>query len=81
MLIPGLAGGRNSISLKRLQTAQSAEVRASGCGTVSDEFCDVCIQFAVEAIDILLNIILGECRKLMAHVPRFNRSLFVKQKS
>ena len=50
------------ISLEHYQGTQSAAVQAHGCGTTSDELCDVCIQFAVKAINVLLNIILGECK-------------------
>ena len=60
MLVPGLANHK-AISLKHYQAVQSTTaVQAKGCGVVSDEFCQVCLQFADEAINILLNLILGK---------------------
>ena len=77
LLVPGLATGpktsRNAIALKRYQTAQSTAVQARGCGTVSDELCSICLRFAVETIDVLLNIILSECIKSMSHTAWFDR--------
>ena len=57
--MPGLAS-QKAISFKHYRTAQSTAVQAKGCGEVSNELCQVCIQFAVEAINIILNLILGE---------------------
>ena len=64
---------RNPISFEHYQTAKSTdEVQAHGCGTTSDQLCDVCIQFAVKAINVLLNIILGEYRCPVMHVVRIS---------
>ena len=67
MLVPGLAlrlANQKVISLKHYQldyqADQSTAVQAKACGVVSDELCQVCLQFADRAINILLNIILGK---------------------
>lgn len=80
LLVPGLAtshkvAGRNAIALKRYQTPQSTEVQARGCGTVSDQLCSICIEFAVEAINVLLNIILGEYKNRCPRSDWFDRPL------
>ena len=64
LLVPGLA--RHDIkaaSLKPLQTG-TRFAEAQACGKVSDELCDICDQFAVHAIDVLPDIIVGgECNR------------------
>jgi len=59
LLIPGLAD--YSIKVTRYTSQPSAvKTQDKQHGVGSDELCQICIQFAVEALNILLNLILGK---------------------
>ena len=65
LLVPGLARHDKAASLKTLQTTQFADAQA--CGKVLNELYDIRIQFAIDAIDLLLDIIVGgECSRYLA---------------
>ena len=61
LLVPGLAD--YSIKVTRSQAPQATgavKTHDQQSGVGSDTLCQICIQFAVEAINILLNLILGK---------------------
>jgi len=60
LLIPGLADYSFKVTRYQLQSTGAVKTQDKQHGVGSDELCQICIQFAVEALNILLNLILGK---------------------